>query len=169
MSVRSINEPNSSRLFNFAHPSINEPPVLPSMEAPTLTNIDPDTAMIGGPDITMTVTGSNFTPASSITFNGGLETTVFVDRDELTTIVKPSTATTPGTYPVTVVDGDRETVAAGFTFTPAGEAAAAGSWGADYTDPDELEDEIEQAEEEGEFKSLHVSKTVSVKKTKTKR
>ena len=41
----------------------------------------------------------------------------------------------------------------------------------DRSDPDELEDEIEQAEEEGEFKSVHASRTtVTIKKTtKTKR
>jgi hypothetical protein len=44
------------------------------------------------------------------------------------------------------------------------------AWGADEdastdpADPDELEDEIEQAKNEGEFKSVHVTKTVKVKK-----
>ena len=78
----------------------------------------------------------------------------------LTTIVKPSTATTPGTYPVTVVNAFGQSEPAGFTFTQSGAPAA------EYADPDELEDEIEQAEDEGEFKSVHASKTISVKKTK---
>jgi hypothetical protein len=167
MSVRSINEPFSSRLFNFAHPSINEPPEVPDLAPPELSMIDPDTAVIGGADITMTVTGSGFGPGSIITFNGGEENTVFVDTHTLTTIVKPSTATTPGTYPVTVANASGESVAAGFTFTatdPEVETEAV-----DAADPDELEDEIEQAEAEGEFKAMHVSKTVTVKKTKTKR
>ena len=169
MSVRSINEPQSSRLFNYAHQSINEPPAMPDAPgAAVLSNIDPDTAVIGGPDITMTATGSGFGPGSVITFNGGEETTVFVDANTLTTIVKPSTATTPGTYPVTVVSAFGESAPAGFTFTAA-DAPEVETAETDYADPDELEDEIEQAEEEGEFKAMHVSKTVTVKKTKTKR
>jgi hypothetical protein len=58
-----------------------------------------------------------------------------------------------------VVNAFGQSTSAGFTFTQ-GEAPETA-----LADPDELEDEIEQAEAEGEFKATHVSRTV-VKKTK---
>jgi hypothetical protein len=157
------------------HDDTDVPPplTLPSGEPPILESISPNTAVIGGPDVTMTASGIGFTEASVISFNGGEEPTVYVDGGRLTTIVKPSTATTPGSYPVTVANGDKVSEAASFTFTEAGAFAAmnptdetaerpseAKVWSdADPADPDELEDEIEQAEEEGEFKSTHKPKT----------
>jgi hypothetical protein len=178
------------RVEDARHDDTDVPPplTLPSGEPPILESISPNTAVIGGPDVTMTASGIGFTEASVISFNGGEEPTTFVDGGRVTTIVKPSTATTPGSYPVTVANGDKVSGEASFTFTEAGAFAAvnpegpteqpaddtaerktSGSWGlaktdADPADPDELEDEIEQAEEEGEFKSTH-PKT----KTKTKR
>jgi hypothetical protein len=167
------------RVEDARHDDTDVPPplTLPSGDPPILESISPNTAVIGGPDVTMTASGIGFTEASVINFNGGEEPTTFVDGGRVTTIVKPSTATTPGSYPVTVANGDKVSGAASFTFTEAGAFAAmnppteettkrsdetSGSWG--DADPDELEDEIEQAEEEGEFKSMH-PKT----KTKTKR
>jgi hypothetical protein len=138
----------------------------PPVGAPKLTSIDPTTAEIGGPDLTLTATGSGFGPDSYLTFNGGQESTVVVDNNTLTTIVKPSTATLPGTYPVTVVNAFGQSTSAGFTFTEGAARASGADWGSEAADPDELEDEIEQAEEEGEFKAVHASKTVAVKKTK---
>jgi hypothetical protein len=85
-------------------PSINEPPGsnLGSV-AHTVTSIDPAEAAIGDDDLTLHVYGSGFRDGDAqIVFNGGPETTVFVSDTELTTVVKPSTAGTPGSYPVTV-------------------------------------------------------------------
>lgn len=175
------------RVEDARHDDTDVPPplTLPSGDPPILESISPNTAVIGGPDVTMTASGIGFTEASVISFNGGEEPTTFVDGGRVTTIVKPSTATTPGSYPVTVANGDKVSGEASFTFTEAGAFAAmnpegpteqpadetaerpseAKAWSdADPADPDELEDEIEQAEEEGEFKSTH-PKT----KTKTKR
>ena len=170
------------KIEDARHDDTDVPPplTLPSGDPPILESISPNTAVIGGPDVTMTASGIGFTEASVISFNGGEEPTTFVDGGRVTTIVKPSTATTPGSYPVSVANGDKVSGEASFTFTEAGAFAVmnppteetaehsdetAKSWGdADPTDPDELEDEIEQAEEEGEFKSTH-PKT----KTKTKR
>jgi hypothetical protein len=176
------------KIEDARHDDTDVPPplTLPSGDPPILESISPNTAVIGGPDITMTASGIGFTEASVISFNGGEEPTTFVDGGRVTTIVKPSTATTPGSYPVSVANGDKVSGEASFTFTEAGAFATmnpptdeavgrsdktGGTWGiaktdpdADPTDPDELEDEIEQAEEEGEFKLTH-PKT----KTKTKR
>jgi hypothetical protein len=165
MSVRSINEPQSSRLFNFAHPSINEPPMLSAV--PKIMSLEPAEATIGDPSFTLNVTGEEFDADSTIVFAGHSEPTTLNEDGTVSTGVNMDVWKGPDTVKVSVFNGGQQSNELDFTFLPAGEAAA-GSWGADYADPDELEDEIEQAEEEGEFKSLHVSKTVSVKK-KTKR
>jgi hypothetical protein len=180
LSLRQIKKIEDAR-----HDDTDVPPplTLPSGDPPIVESVSPNTAVIGDPDITMTVSGIGFTEASVISFNGGEEPTTFVDGGRLTTIVKPSTATTPGSYPVTVANGDKVSGAASFTFTEAGAFAAmnpvsetvqpaderGGTWGiartdpdVDPADPDELEDEIEQAKAEGEFKS-------APPKTKTKR
>lgn len=154
--LQSINEPQTSRQ-SFTPVSINEPPALPQLGGgelpkPVLSQVQPAKATIGAADVTMQCIGSNFTPAAFITFNGGQENTVWHSSTKVTTIVKPSTATTPGVYPVTVVTqfGESETLT--FEFLAEGAAAEGTAAGAD---PDELEEEIEEAEEEGDFKPMH--------------
>jgi hypothetical protein len=81
------------------------------------TSLSPAQATIGDPaDVVMRVAGEGFTAACVITFNGGDEPTTFVSDTVVSTIVKPSTATTPGTYPVTVKRGAEESEPLGFTF-----------------------------------------------------
>jgi hypothetical protein len=96
----SINEPPGSNVLG------REPP-----DPHTLTSLDPSEAAIGDPDVTLTVTGTNFKDGAQIVFNGGPEPTTFVSDTELTTVVKPSTAGVAGTFPVTVVQQ-------GFTVEP---------------------------------------------------
>lgn len=86
---------------------------------PTLSGISPSTAVRGGADLTMTCTGTGFvTGLTRITFNGGDEPTTFVSATSVTTIVKPSTATVAGGYPVNVHNGPlASTTPRTFTFT----------------------------------------------------
>ena len=75
----------------------------PPIGAPgTVTGCSPTSAQIGAADLLLTVNGSGFTDDSKIMFNGGEEPTTLVSSRKLTTIVKPSTASTPGMYPVEV-------------------------------------------------------------------
>lgn len=83
------------------HEGLSEPVPL-DIKVPHLTELDPDTAVVGGDDLVMHVRGTGFTPQSVIVFNGGDERTTYVSATELTTIVKPSTASGPWTVPVTV-------------------------------------------------------------------
>jgi IPT/TIG domain len=96
------------------------PPTPPPLVVRSLT---PSQATIGDPDVEMHVAGEGFTSACVITFNGGDEPTTFKSDTELTTIVKPSTATTPGSYPVTVKRGAEESEPLGFTFLEQDEQA----------------------------------------------
>jgi hypothetical protein len=83
---------------------------------PTLASLTPNTAVVGGPDVTMTVAGTGFTAATQVVWNGTPETTVYVSATEITTVVKPSTASGPGVIPVGVT-GAPDTL--DFTFTAA--------------------------------------------------
>jgi hypothetical protein len=101
---------NSDRLYIPPRP---DDPIAP----PTLASIAPATAVIGGADLTLICTGTNYTPTSKIMFNGGEEPTTFISPTSISTVVRPSTASTPGDYPVTVKTILGETPPKQFTFT----------------------------------------------------
>jgi hypothetical protein len=149
-----INEPDALTRQSFSPKSINEPPVLPDMPPPVIMAMTPDTAVIGGEDFTLVLSGDNFFAGSKINFAGNDEPTTFdADAGTLSTIVKPSLWAEAVVVPVVVYNG--ETAASDpFEFTFAAEAAAA-SETAHAADPDDLEDEIEQEIEEGDIKPLH--------------
>jgi len=127
--VASINEPPGSTIGSLNPGGPGGPPVDPGQpevtDPPDLLEIDPDVAQIGDEDLTLTCTGENFTADSVITFNGGDEPTTFVDANTVTTIVKPSTATTAGSYPVTVRSAHGESDPLEFEFTESNEALRA--------------------------------------------
>jgi hypothetical protein len=92
-----------------------EPPAAPTVEALT-----PNTAVSGAAaDIDMVVTGTGFTEASVITFNGLDEPTTFISDTEVSTGVKPSLFVVPAVCPVAVRDAGGTSNALDFTFTEA--------------------------------------------------
>ena len=93
---------------------------------PVVSAVTPNTAVIGGADLTISVTGSNFGDTSVIMFNGGEEPTTFVSNTELNTIVKPSTAGTPGAFPVAVRNESQTSNSVDFTFTAAARSTQRG-------------------------------------------
>lgn len=93
-------------------------PEPPPAEIFAINYIDPFGAEIGSADLTLHVVGNLFEDGAVIVFNGGDEVTTFVSATELTTGVKPSTATVAGAFPVVVRNpGGELTEAAFFTFT----------------------------------------------------
>lgn len=86
--------------------------------APTATSLNPATAVIGDPDVTLSVTGTGFVDGAVIVFNGGDETTTFVSETEVTTTVRPSTAVVAAAVPVSVRNPDSQVSGElSFTFT----------------------------------------------------
>lgn len=69
---------------------------------PGLTSLNPTTAMLGGPNFTLHVLGSGFSPTSVIVWNGADEPTTFISESEVTTDVDMSTATVAMDVPVAV-------------------------------------------------------------------
>lgn len=94
--------------------------VLASDGQPILTSISPNSAEMGSADLTLTVTGEKFNETTVILFNHGEENTTLISDTQVSTIVKPSLVTLPGSYPVQVaLKGVPATASAGadFTFT----------------------------------------------------
>jgi len=77
-----------------------------SVKVPTVTSVVPSSAVIGSPDFTLTVHGTNFTAGSKIYFNGGEEPTTFVNNTTLSTGVNMATVSVPSTVPVGVLSED---------------------------------------------------------------
>lgn len=95
------------------------PELPPPSQAPVINSLNPNTAVVGGPDLTMTVIGSGFTSGSVIVWNGGDEPTTFVSATQVSTGVKPSTASGPWSIPVAVRNGDKISNSLAFQFTAA--------------------------------------------------
>jgi hypothetical protein len=84
-----------------------DPEWLYAAPAPVLTTLTPATAVAGdATDITLVVTGSDFSARSAIYFNNLPEPTTFVSDTEISTVVKPSLFTEPATCPVDVRNPD---------------------------------------------------------------
>jgi hypothetical protein len=164
MGTESINEPVSSRDIMLTPLSLNEPPPftdLPDAAPPVVTLLEPAEATIGDPSFTLYVTGEQFDASSSIFFAGYTEPTTLEQDGRLSTGINMDVWLGPDTVKVSVFNEDRQSNEVDFTFLPGARAAA---------DPDDLEEEIEEAEDEGEFTAIHASKTTVVKKSKkTKR
>ncbi|HMZ22166.1 MAG TPA: hypothetical protein PLD20_29815, partial [Blastocatellia bacterium] len=71
--------------------------------APTTTAINPSSGVAGGAAFTLTVSGTNFTNASTVQWNGNARTTTFVSATQLTAAIPASDIATAGTAGVTVV------------------------------------------------------------------
>lgn len=72
---------------------------------PTLTTISPDTALEGGANFTLTVTGSNFVNGESvIRWNGVNKTTTFISATQLSTTITAADIANDGTATVSVIN-----------------------------------------------------------------
>jgi hypothetical protein len=70
--------------------------------AQTITSISPSTIVAGGPDFTLTVTGSGFNPKTLVTVNGNNRPTVFISTLQLTATIFATDITAPGTLRISV-------------------------------------------------------------------
>jgi hypothetical protein len=167
MSGIAINEPEGVRERTLTPASPNEPPALPewATEPPVVTGLEPTECTLGDPDFRIYVSGTGFYEQSTLVFAGQDEPTTFEDG-KLSTGVNMAVWHGPDTVQVGVRNGPIESNTMPFTFKTAETPEAEGQWrttsvttatppghdaDADYSDPDELEDELDQAREEGDF------------------
>jgi hypothetical protein len=106
-------------IYGTAPPELPPGTLPPPNVAPVVSSLTPNTAAVGDPDFTMTVNGSGFKSDSVIVWNGGDEPTTFVAEGQVTTTVKPSTASGPYTVPIAVRNGDKVSNEVSFSFTEA--------------------------------------------------
>ncbi len=71
---------------------------------PTLTGLDPSSAIAGDPTFTATVFGTNFVPGAVVTVNGNPRQTMFVDPTELSVTILESDVASAGTLDIAVVN-----------------------------------------------------------------
>jgi hypothetical protein len=90
-----------------------------SSSAPVIESLSPNVLTVPGIDTVLSVIGTGFTEESVINWNGGDEVTEFVDEEELTTIVRPSTVQAPLPFEldVYVKNGTAKSNIVKFTFT----------------------------------------------------
>lgn len=89
-----------------------------AIAAPTISGLNPNVVTAGGPSFTLTVSGSNFAPGSTVQWNGSPLSTVFVDASHLTAGVPASLITGIGTASVVVAIGSGLTNSLPFTTVP---------------------------------------------------
>jgi hypothetical protein len=86
-------------------------------QAPTVTELNPATAVSGDPPFTLSVIGTNFSSDCNIVFGNSVEVGVCVSDTELTTKVIPAIFA-PAVVPVYVKDNfGQESAPLDFTFT----------------------------------------------------
>jgi hypothetical protein len=69
---------------------------------PALSNLSPDSTIVGTTGITLAVNGSNFVSSSVVRWNGAARSTTFHNSTQLTAVIPATDLTTPGTTSVTV-------------------------------------------------------------------
>ena len=106
---------------------------------PLLSAINPQAVKAGGPEFKVTLTGSNFTRASSVLFGQTPVPVIYLDGSRLEVVIPAEAVKHVGTYPVTVSNpapGGGLSGAQDFSVTPVSSVAPlpAGSFGKPYED-----------------------------------
>jgi IPT/TIG domain len=85
---------------------------------PTITSLDPNPAIAGGPAFTLTVYGAGFASGDGVRWNETQLSTTFVNETQLTASVPANLIATPGTAQVTVVEPGITSNSVPFTIAP---------------------------------------------------
>ena len=96
--------------------------------SPTITTISPTSISAGQPTFTLTVTGYNFTPASTVNWNASPLVAIFVNTNTLTAQIPAGLIQNPGTANITVTTpqpGGGTTLALTFVINPVDQSDSA--------------------------------------------
>jgi hypothetical protein len=80
-------------------------PIVIMYPVPVIISLTPGAVAAGGPQFTLTVHGSGFSPTSVVQFNGVPRTTTYVNSSTLTTVISSTDIATPAMVQVTVFTG----------------------------------------------------------------
>ncbi|HET9504577.1 MAG TPA: T9SS type A sorting domain-containing protein [Hymenobacter sp.] len=87
----------SLRIDNFQVQAINT-------VDPFINSLSPSTVAAGGPNLPLTITGSNFAAGAVVSFNGQNVATTYNSATSLTALVPAAATAAPGSYPVVVAN-----------------------------------------------------------------
>jgi hypothetical protein len=87
--------PSIAKMIRLGPPSANNP-------VPAVTSIAPSSTTAGGPQMTLTVNGSNFLAGSTVQWNGSNRATTFVSATQLTAVIPATDTSSATTAQVTV-------------------------------------------------------------------
>ncbi|MEY4595220.1 MAG: hypothetical protein RIQ47_1630, partial [Bacteroidota bacterium] len=95
---------NSGLLYNTTTTAGNPSSITLNYPSPTIASLSPAGATAGGSSFTLTVTGSDFYPASVINWGGSPRTTTYVNSTTLTASISVADIATAGTVNVDVTN-----------------------------------------------------------------
>jgi IPT/TIG domain len=75
---------------------------------PQLTGLSPESVVAGSPDVTLTLTGQNFTPATSVSWLNNVLATTFVSNTEVQAVIPAAAITAPVAAPLYVSNSPGE-------------------------------------------------------------
>jgi hypothetical protein len=78
---------------------------------PQLTGLSPESVVAGSPDTTITLTGQNLTPATTVTWNNNILTTTFVNNTEVQATIPAAALSAPTAAPLDVENSPGEGIA----------------------------------------------------------
>jgi len=84
---------------------------------PSVTSLSPPSATAGGSTFTLTVSGTNFSPSSTVQWNGTSLPTTFVSATQLTASVSATLITSAGTATIAVASNGAISAPVSFTIT----------------------------------------------------
>jgi hypothetical protein len=93
---------NTGMLYNTSTATSNPASTTLNYPMPTLSAISPTSASAGGSSFTLTVTGTDFYPASVVNWGGSPRTTTYVNSTTLTAAISAADIATAGPVDVTV-------------------------------------------------------------------
>ena len=168
--IRSINEPEAAVRNALLPNSINEPQALPD-GPPSIEGLNPASAAPGGAAFVV-IHGANFTPECYVLFDDEMVLAANFESETKMNVTLP--ASEAGAHDVAIgfgpFEGGYKSQSATFTVgevkavrTTSERSANLSEVIEDPTDPDQLEDEIEAAEEDGDFVPTHGAKPKSKK------
>ncbi len=85
-------------------PTPTPSPVVANNPVPTVTTLAPTTSLVGAASQTLTITGTNFISASTVTYNGTAHTATYVSATQLTISLAAADQASAGSFPVIVTN-----------------------------------------------------------------
>jgi hypothetical protein len=95
----------------------DDAPITATRPAPTIGSLSPNTAVHGEADVTVTITGTNFSQFTRAQVSGVDVATTYVDPTHVSFLMPVSQQAAAGAVPVTTRNGNKVSAPSNFTYT----------------------------------------------------